>query len=45
MICILLTVFYSEYFFVTNSKILQLSMKMDILKEDLSFAAVKKVSA
>lgn len=29
MICILLTVFYSEYFFVTNPKLLQLSMKME----------------
>lgn len=35
MICILLTVFYSEYFFVANPKILQLSMKMEILTEAL----------
>lgn len=35
MICILLTVFYSEYFFVANPKILQLSMKLKIFIEFL----------
>lgn len=37
MICILLTVFYSEYLFVANPKILQLSIKMHFLKKAFGF--------